>query len=181
MFDNNILLFAQLLGFVSYGLGVLCFYQRNDKNLKIIMLIMNLNNTLHFYLLDAPTASLSSLFSVIRTGLSLKTSSKSAAYIFILITLASGVYLASNWYDMFPIIGACIGTYALFCLKGINMRIAFLFGALCWLTNNIIVGSIGGTLLELTLIVVNGNTIRRLIIADKLTKNNQKQEPTVTH
>ena len=167
MFDSNVLLFAQLLGFVSYGLGVFCFYQKDDKKLKIVMLIMNLNNTLHFALLGAVTASIGSILSVFRTGLALKTSSRIVAISFIAITFLIGVIFSQYWYDLFPILGTCIGTYALFCLKGVNMRIAFLCGALCWLTNNIIVGSIGGTLLELTLLIVNGNTIRHLIIKNE--------------
>jgi spore coat polysaccharide biosynthesis predicted glycosyltransferase SpsG len=47
------------------------------------------------------------------------------------------------------------------------MRLAFVLGAVCWLSNNIIVGSIGGTLLEATLLVVNCLTIWRLYSANK--------------
>lgn len=153
---------AQMFGFLSYLLGVSCFYQKDDKKLKVVMVIMSLNNALHYALLGAVTACLSSLLSLLRTGISIYTSSKLTAYLFILLTLAVGIYLSSHWFDMFPIIGACIGTYALFCLEGIKMRIAFIAGALCWLCNNIIVGSIGGTLLEITLLAVNINTIRRI-------------------
>lgn len=167
MFDSNIILIAQALGFVSYALGVLCFYQKNDQTLKIIMLMMNINNTLHFALLGAPTASLGSVLSVLRTGLSLYTSSKTVAFAFIAVSIGLGVWLADTWLDMFPIAGTCIGTYALFCLTGIRMRLAFICGALCWLTNNILVGSIGGTLLEVTLLIVNANTIRRLYFGRK--------------
>ncbi|EEX36124.1 hypothetical protein VIB_002438 [Vibrio metschnikovii CIP 69.14] len=56
-----------------------------------------------------------------------------------------------------------IGTFAIFMLRGVSMRIAFLIGACCWLTNNILIGSIGGTLLELTVIMVNSVTIYRLL------------------
>lgn len=168
MFDSNIVIIAQALGFVSYGLGVLCFYQKNDTKLKIVMLIMNTNNAIHFALLGAPTASLGSVLSVFRTGLSIYTSSRAIAFAFIFIALVSGYWLADSWQDMFPIAGTCIGTYALFCLRGIRMRLAFICGALCWLTNNIIVGSIGGTLLEITLLIVNLNTIRRLYSSNKL-------------
>lgn len=162
--------FAQALGLVSFALGVICFFQKDDKKLKYIMLTMNINNVFHFALLGAWTAVLASIFSVLRTGLALKTSSRLAAYGFIVVIFAFGIYVADAWYDMFPVVGACIGTYALFCLSHIKMRIAFLMGALCWLTNNIIVGSIGGTLLELTLLTVNLNTIYRLYFADKTKK-----------
>ena len=168
MFDSHIVIIAQALGFVSYGLGVLCFYQKNDTKLKIIMLMMNTNNAIHFALLGAPTASLGSVLSVFRTGLSIYYASRTIAFVFIAIALVSGYWLSSSWQDAFPIAGTCIGTYALFCLRGIAMRLAFICGALCWLTNNILVGSIGGTLLEITLLIVNLNTIRRLYFSDKI-------------
>lgn len=158
---------AQAIGMLSFALGILCFYQRDDQHLRIMMVVMNLNHALHFALLGAVTACLSALLSVVRTGISIKTRSRSVAYLFILISLAAGLYLAEVWYDLFPILGTCIGTYALFCLSGIRMRLAFLCGAICWLTNNIIVGSIGGTLLEATLLAVNSFTIIRLYRGQK--------------
>ncbi len=167
-FDNPIYILAQALGFVSYGLGVFCFYQRDDRRLKIIMLIMNLNNTVHFLLLGAATASLGSILSVFRTGLALKTSKKSVAMVFILFTLLLGYAVADSWQDALPIIGTSIGTYALFCLNGIKMRLTLLCGTLCWLSNNILVGSIGGTMLEITLLIINTSTIRRLYFADRV-------------
>ena len=153
---------------LSFVLGILCFYQKDDQHLRIMMVVMNLNHALHFALLGATTACLSALLSVVRTGLSIKTRSRIVAYLFIAITLALGIYLAVVWYGLFPIMGTCIGTYALFCLSGIKMRLAFICGAICWLTNNILVGSIGGTLLEMTLLMVNCFTIWRLYVAGKL-------------
>lgn len=154
--------FAQAIGLLSFALGILCFYQKDDRRLKITMVIMTLNHALHFAMLGAVTACFGAVLSVIRTWVSLKTSSTLAAYGFIGITLLWGGYLANSWQDMLPIIGSCIGTYSLFCLAGISMRIGFLFGALFWLANNIVIGSIGTTLLELTLIIVNLITITRL-------------------
>lgn len=154
--------FAQAVGLLSFFLGILCFYQHDDRRLKLMMVVMNLNHAFHFYLLNATTAAISALLSVTRTGLALKTQSRLVAWLFIALTFGWGCYLTERWQDMFPILGSCVGTYAVFCLKGIAMRVGFLIGALCWLTNNVLVGSIGTTLLEVTLIVVNLNTIRKL-------------------
>jgi len=84
------------------------------------------------------------------------------AYLFILLSLTLGVSISDYWTDFFPVIGSCFGTYALFCLSGIPMRQAFTCGAVCWLINNILVGSLGGILLEMTLLVVNFNTMWRI-------------------
>ncbi|CAM3573819.1 Inner membrane protein YgjV [Vibrio aerogenes CECT 7868] len=154
---------AQALGFVSYGLGISTFYQKNDRRLKIVMLIFNLNHLLHYLLLGSAVSALSAALSAIRTGSSIFTSSKYIAFFFMAVGFGFGVYLAEHWWDLWPVMGTMIGTFAVFCLQGIPMRIAFLTGAICWLTNNILVGSIGGTLLEATLICVNSLTIYRLL------------------
>lgn len=164
---------AQFFGMISFTLGVLCFYQRDDKRLKMMMLLLQLNNVLHFGLLGAWTASLSAVLSAARTGLAIRTHSRRLAYLFIVLSVILGLLVGERWTDVFPILGTCMGTYALFCLSGIAMRMAFLIGACFWLTNNIIVGSLGGTLLESTLIVVNLNTIRRLYAARKMAATSQ--------
>ncbi|EGQ7818735.1 YgjV family protein [Vibrio parahaemolyticus] len=160
MVDTTIL--AQALGFISFSLGFSVFYQKNDRHLKILMLIFNLNHLLHFLLLGSMVSALSALLSALRTTTAIFVSSKRVAAVFIVISLVSGFWVAEQWRDLWPIIGTVIGTYSVFCLSGIRMRIGFLLGASCWLTNNILVGSIGGTLLEMTVIVMNLLTIYRL-------------------
>lgn len=153
---------AQALGFLSFGLGISTFYQKNDRHLKILMLVFNLNHLLHFLLLGSMLSTLSALLSALRTTTSIFTSSKWVAAIFILIGIVSGLGMAEHWWELWPIVGTVIGTYSLFVLSGIRMRIGFLAGATCWLINNILVGSIGGTLLEMTVIIMNLITIYRL-------------------
>lgn len=165
---------AQALGMLSFALGILCFYQKSDRRLKIVMVSLHLNNVLHFYLLGAPTASLGAALSLVRTGIALHTSSRWAAVFFIALTLVMGIVIADSISGIFPILGSCIGTYATFCLRAIRMRIAFLCGALCWLANNSLVGSIGGVMLEIVLIAVNLNTIRRLWIDRRYAADNDK-------
>ncbi|EKO3390933.1 YgjV family protein [Vibrio fluvialis] len=158
---------AQALGFVSFGLGISTFYQKNDRRLKIVMFVFNLNHLLHFILLGSAVSALSAALSAMRTASSIYTSSKYVAAIFLLAGAGLGLYIAEHWWDLWPVIGTMIGTFAIFMLRGIQMRIAFLIGACCWLTNNILVGSIGGTLLELTVITVNSLTIFRMLREQK--------------
>jgi len=154
---------AQGLGFLSFALGIYAFYQKDDKKLKVVMFIFSLNHALHFLLLGSIVSTLSAILSAVRTGTAIYVSSTRVAAIFILVGLVSGIYIANNWWELWSILGMCIGTYSVFVLKGIPMRIGFLLGAICWLTNNISVGSIGGSLLEATLITVNIITIARLL------------------
>ncbi|PNH93395.1 YgjV family protein [Vibrio diazotrophicus] len=154
---------AQALGLVSFVLGISTFYQKDDRKLKIIMLIFNMNHLLHYLLLGSMTSALSAALSAVRTGTSIYTSSRYVAAVFIVLSLSIGLSISNHWWDMWPIVGTVIGTFAVFMLRGIAMRIAFLVGGVCWLINNIIVGSIGGTMLEATLICVNLLTMFRLV------------------
>lgn len=154
--------FAQILGLVSFALGISTFYQKDDRRLKIIMVIFNTNHLIHYILLGSVPAAASSFISVLRTGTSIFTSSKYVAAIFIALALAMSFKVVHSVADIWAPIGTIIGTYSLFILKGIKMRIAFILGASCWLTNNILVGSIGGTMLEMTAITMNSITIFRI-------------------
>lgn len=159
---------AQALGFVSYGLGMWAFYQKDDRRLKIIMCVFNINHMVHYLLLGSSISAIASSISALRTATSIFTSSKNIAAIFIIVTASLGYYMMEEWSQLWSVLGVIIGTFTLFVLKGIAMRIGFLIGSFCWLTNNILVGSIGGTLLEATLTAMNLFTIYRLVKQNKL-------------
>ncbi|MBD1390731.1 YgjV family protein [Neiella sp. HB171785] len=146
---------AQCIGLLSYALGIATFYQRDTRRLKVMMLIFNINHLIHFLLMDAPVAAFGALISVLRTATSIYLSSMVVAAGFIIVNLVVGLWLATSWLDCFAIAGSVIGTFTLFRLTGIAMRIGFLCGATCWLINNLIIGSIGGVLLESTVICIN--------------------------
>ncbi|WP_299694801.1 YgjV family protein [uncultured Vibrio sp.] len=154
---------TQVVGYISFVLGISTFYQKDDRKLKIVMVVFNLNHMLHYLLLGSIVSALSALLSALRSATAIYISSKVVAGIFIFISLVSGIWLSNAIWEFWPILGTIIGTYSVFVLKGIQMRIGFLIGATCWLINNILVGSIGGTLLEVTLISINLMTIFRLL------------------
>ncbi|SHE46950.1 YgjV family protein [Vibrio gazogenes] len=160
IFANDTL--AQALGLVSFALGLSTFYQKNDRRLKILMLIFNLNHCIHYLLLGSTVSALSTMLSAARTTTAIFVSSIRVAAVFIVISLVSGVWMANHWWDLWSVVGTVIGTYSVFCLAGIKMRIGFLLGGICWLINNIIVGSIGGVMLETSLLSMNLLTIYRI-------------------
>ncbi|WP_394243945.1 YgjV family protein [Vibrio astriarenae] len=172
---------AQILGFVSLALGVTTFYQKDDRKLKILMMVFHINHLIHYFLLGSLVSVASSALSVLRTATAIYVSSLVVAFGFIALSALGGFYLIESYHDIWPLLGTAIGTYSVFCLKGIKMRLGFLVGACCWLVNNIIVGSIGGTLLELTLISVNLTTTFRLIAdqrkARATTNKQENNEP----
>jgi len=48
MIDQQVV--AQILGLLSFALGIYTFYQKADKKLKIIMVVFSLNHMIHFRL-----------------------------------------------------------------------------------------------------------------------------------
>ncbi len=116
----------------------------------------------HFYFLDAIVPAFICLLSLIRTIVSIYTSSFKVALVFIVLTLIVGIWNFQSPRDVLVILASIVGVYSLFCLQGVQMRIGLISGACLWLTNNLLVGSIGGSLMETFIIVTNVSTIYRL-------------------
>lgn len=153
---------AQLTGYVAFLLGVTAFAQRIDWKLKTLIAVECLAYTVHFALLGNPAASLSAGLSAVRMFVSLKTRSPYLAAFFLAANAILGGLLATSWTAVFSIAAGCSGTVAAFFLTGLGLRGLLFFATLCWLANNIVSGSIGGTLLETIIAVVNGVTMWRL-------------------
>jgi hypothetical protein len=154
---------AQLFGYLAFALGVASFLQKSDRRFKWFMAGECLAYVVHFLLLGVPTAAASSGVSLVRSLLSLYTRARPGLPEgWLRSNLLLGWELATQWWNWLPLLASTIGTLALFLLHGIRMRVVMLGGTLLWIVNNVLSGSIGGTALELTILVVNCSTIWRL-------------------
>lgn len=153
---------AQAIGLLSFFIGATAFLQKNDVKFKALLCLLFCSQTLHFYLLGAHTAAAASLISLIRTLAALRFTISYIGYFFIAVNIFWGVYLYSGFTSVLAITGTVLGTYAMFFLSGISMRLTLLVGTLCWLSHNFLVKSIGGTMLEAMILVTNVVTIYRL-------------------
>lgn len=153
---------AQWLGYAAFALGMACFAQQDDRRFKLFMAAECAAYIGHFWLLGQPTAVASSTVSLLRSLASLKARTPEVGAFFIALSAGLGLWLMQGWLSLLPIAASCIGTLALFFLRGIRMRALMLVGTLLWLLNNILVGSIGGTALEAVLALTNARTIWRL-------------------
>lgn len=153
---------AQLFGYVAFVLGVGCFLQIDDRRFKWFMTGECLAYVVHFALLGNPTAVVSSLISMTRSLLSLRTRSKWVAVVVVAANIGFGLAIATRPSDWLPLTASCLGTIALFTLRGIPMRLLMLVGTGLWIANNVISGSIGGTALEVVVAAVNLVTIARM-------------------
>ncbi len=153
---------AQLAGYAAFVFGMACYAQTDDRRFKIFMALECAAYVLHFALLGQPTAMASTAVSLLRSLASLKARLPWVGIFFVALSLAAGALLYTGWVSLLPIAASCIGTTALFFLQGLRMRLLMFCGTLLWLTNNLLVGSIGGSLLEACLLASNLLTIRRL-------------------
>ncbi len=153
---------AQCAGYAAFVFGMACFAQTDDRRFKLFMALECAAYVLHFALLGQPTAVASTAVSLLRSLASLKARKPWVGVFFVGLSLAAGVWLYQGWVSLLPIAASCIGTTALFFLRGLRMRLLMLCGTLLWLVNNLLVGSIGGSLLEACLALSNLWTIRRL-------------------
>lgn len=154
---------AQCLGYVAFILGVAAFVQKRDRRLKVLIAGESLIYALHFVLLGNLAASVTALISGSRSLLSLKTRSLPLALLIVVINVVVACMIANRGAEWLPVIAASAATLAIFKMQGIPLRLVLLTGTFLWLANNIITGSIGGTLLESVIAVVNILTVVRML------------------
>ena len=153
---------AQCIGYIAFVLGVASFLQTDDRRFRCFMAGECLAYVAHFALLGNPTAVASSIVSAARSLLSLRTRSGWVAASVVAASVTFGLAMARHASDWLPLGASSLGTLALFLLQGIPMRLLMLCGTGMWIANNVIAGSIGGTVLEVAVALVNTSTILRL-------------------
>ena len=162
MFTGSVFSLAQLVGYVALIIGVTAFLQKNDRRLTLLVAMVSLAYILHFALLGNWPASGSSVVSCVRNLTALKTRSVVWAAVFIAANIAVGVWWAEGTSQWIPVAASCLATVAVFRMSGIPMRLVLLTCTMLWITNNILSGSIGGTVLECFIATANLTTIIRL-------------------
>ena len=154
---------AQVVGYIALALGITAFLQESDHRLKFFNATQGLAYALHFVLLGNLPASTSSLLSSFRSFLALRYRSWLLGAAIVGANVGLGAAFAKNAAGWLPVVGSCIATIAIFTMRGVPFRSVLLASTLLWLANNILTGSIGGTLLELANATVNLSTIVRLV------------------
>jgi len=165
--QNGFFSLAQLAGYIAFIIGVFSFLQKDDRKLRATIGAQSLSYAVHFLLLGSPAASAAALGSSVRTFASLRTRSTHVGIVFLAINVALGFVIADGPTGWLPIVGSCIGTIAFFWFDGLAMRLILLSSTACWFANNAMLGSIGGTSLEILLGAVNASTCYRMWRAER--------------
>jgi hypothetical protein len=153
---------AQLVGYAAFVVGVVSFLQRDDRRLRAMIGLQAFSYSVHFFLLGSVIAAFASLVTCSRALLSLYTRSRWVALGILVVNVTFGVLTVRTAAGWLPVLASSAGTVAFFWFSGLALRFILLGSTACWLVNNVLVGSIGGTLLELFIGVANGITCYRL-------------------
>jgi len=153
---------AQISGYFAFALGIFAFLQKDDRRLRAFIGLQAFSYAVHFLLLGSVAAAVASLVTTVRAVLSLYTRSPVVAVAILVVNVGLAFVTVRSAVGWLPVAASSAGTLAFFFFAGIPMRLVLLGSTGFWLANNLILGSIGGTLLELFIAVANGTTCVRL-------------------
>lgn len=170
MLDNLTpqLMAGQIISLVGLALCIAGFSSKRDDRLLVLLIGANIAFAIHFVLFSSWTAAALTLLIIVRIVLARRFYGSWTAMTIMLVL--SAIAAALTWQspiDIFPMIAAVLGTVGMFVMRGIPMRLVLAGAALAWTLNNILIGSIGGTLTEGIIFVTNLITIGRLIRAKR--------------
>lgn len=155
---------GQGIGILAFLIGLTVFIQRDDKKLKIRLVIYTAFMGLHFFFLGATPAGISASLNSVRTLVSIYFRKQIFMYIFIFLTLALTVPNIHHWMEVLPVIGTVMSTVAFFKFTHLPLRITMWLSTVCWVIYNFWVGTIGGMLIESSFLIINGIAICRFSI-----------------
>ncbi|MBN3264768.1 YgjV family protein [Pectobacterium brasiliense] len=152
---------AQSVGVLAFLVGITMFFNRNDQKFKIQLSAYSAVIGLHFFLMGANAAGASAVLNSARTLISLKTHNIIVMFVFISLTLLFGLSGMNHAMELLPIAGTVASTWALFRTSGLTTRCVMWCSTACWVAHNIWLGSIGGSLIEGSFLLMNGFNIIR--------------------
>lgn len=153
--------FAQGVGVLAFFVGITMFFNRNDRRFKQQLSAYSAIIGVHFLLMGANPAGMSALLNAVRTLISLKTRNQWVMIVFIVLTLTFGISKAKHLMELLPVVGTVVSTWALFRTQGLTTRCIMWCSTCCWVIHNIWLGSIGGSLIEGSFLLMNGYNILR--------------------
>lgn len=165
--EVNLHYVGQGMGILACLIGLTVFIQRDDKKLKFRLIIYTATMGLHFFLLGATPAGISASLNSIRTLVSIYSRKSVLMYLFISLTLILTLPNIVHWMEFLPIIGTIMSTVAFFKFTRLRLRVTMWLSTVCWVIYNFWIGSVGGTLIEASFLLINGIAIYRFTVMMK--------------
>ena len=153
---------AQLIGLVGFAMGLFAFSRQDDREMKGYLMLATLVFTVHFALLEAWVATATMGLTAIRAGVAMYSRAWSWAITFIALQLILSLTLMTQWLELLPLLNGLIGIFAMFRLQGASLRMGMLICGVLGVAYILAVGSIGGSLMDTLVVIMNLATIARL-------------------
>ena len=150
---------AQMFGHATLMLSMVTFSRKHDKQFKLWLTLQNLCYATHLFLMGNPAGMAGTLLSALRNLVSLRTRSMWAALILVAANVMLGFWLVKAAWNVIPLAATAIATVSMFRLNGLRLRYAMFVCTLFWLINNLLTGSISGTVMESVIAVMSAITI----------------------
>ncbi|PZQ46923.1 MAG: hypothetical protein DI551_04330 [Micavibrio aeruginosavorus] len=164
---------AQISGYIALVIYIAAYAFKSDNVMKVTFSISNVLWVVHYYLIGAHTAALTTLIITLRNVLSLNSDNlpehkkKVMAAIFAVILLIAGIITWAGLVSIIPVSATIAATYMMFYLKGVKLRQAFWVLDAGWLLHAILVGSVSGGIYAVGSLLVNGYTIVKMMREEK--------------
>ena len=152
---------AQGVGVIAFLVGITTFINRDERRFKKQLSVYSAIIGVHFFLMGAWPAGSSAMLNSVRTLITLRTRSLWVMTLFIVLTGGLGIAKFHHPMELLPVIGTIVSTWALFRCTGLTTRCVIWCSTGCWVVHNLWLGSIGGSLIEGSFLVMNGLTIIR--------------------
>ncbi|MDR5017449.1 YgjV family protein [Yersinia rochesterensis] len=153
--------FAQAVGVLAFFVGITMFFNRDERRFRLQLSAYSAIIGCHFFLMGASAAGSSAMLNALRNLVAAKTRSNIAMLVFISLTLAFGLWRMQHAVEILPIFGTVISTWAIFRTTGLTTRCVMWVSTVCWVIHNVWLGSIGGSLIEGSFLLLNGFNIIR--------------------
>lgn len=156
-------LLGQSVSLVALALCLVAFASKRDDRLFVLLIFANVAFAAQFALFESWVAAGISALIVLRIALVRRfPRNLRLMTAMLLATLAVAALTWSGPQDIPALTAGLLGTWGMFMLSGIPMRLTLAVAALCWVVSNLLAGSIGGTLAESLIFVTNMITVLRL-------------------
>ncbi|MBJ3815356.1 YgjV family protein [Shimwellia pseudoproteus] len=157
----NIYWLAQGIGVLAFVVGITTFFNRDERRFKLQLSLYSAIIGVHFFLMGSAPAGASAMLNSVRTVISMRTRSLWVMALFIVLTLGIGLGKMDNAMQLLPVAGTVASTWALFRCRGLTTRCVMWCATACWVVHNFWLGSIGGTLIEGSFLLINAVNILR--------------------
>ncbi|MEX0606340.1 MAG: YgjV family protein [Marinobacter sp.] len=155
---------GQLVSLVALGFCIVGFASKQDDRLMVLLISANVAFAIQFALFGSWTAAVLSLLVIGRIILARRYLGNWWVMLAVLgVNLVAAALTWRSPVDYFAIAAAAFGTVGMFMLRGIPMRLMLAAAASAWMLNNLVIGSVGGTLAEGMVVITNFITIFRLV------------------